>query len=145
MGGETARDEEEESQPGRSLIRCRPTAGQAYGLTVSGAVGAIAVGDLQVIVRPKIPMDHFIYLLDRSGQLPRLDATKAALATDDSFWDLVARWYLDQLQQVVGRSLRDYRGGDGTACGSEGSDAPASDGARLLSGSTSSNVPIRGL
>jgi 5-methylcytosine-specific restriction enzyme subunit McrC len=108
--GDDAREEGGNPAGGRTLVRCRPTAGKTYGLTVLGAVGAIAVGDLQVIVRPKIPMSHFIYLLNRSGAMPRLDASKGALATDDSFWDVVARWYLDQLEKVVRRDLiRDYR------------------------------------
>lgn len=99
-----------DGETSRSLIRCRPTLGNKVALTVSGAVGVVAVGGLQVIVRPKIPMPHFVYLLGRSEALPRLDSSKGFAAVDASFWELIARWYLDQLQLVVRRDLiHDYR------------------------------------
>jgi 5-methylcytosine-specific restriction endonuclease McrBC regulatory subunit McrC len=55
-------------------------------------------------------MPHFLYLLAASGRIPRLDPSKGAVAADKSFWELIARWYLELLVPVVRRDLiRDYR------------------------------------
>ncbi len=102
-------DEDGES-PERTVIRCRPVASGKYVVRVSEAVGIVVAGDIQLIVSPKINQRHFLYLLNASERLPRFDPQKGTADADQSFWQLVARWYLDQLQLVVRRDLiRDYR------------------------------------
>jgi 5-methylcytosine-specific restriction enzyme subunit McrC len=94
----------------RTLIRCRPVGSTTYAIRVSDAVGIVVTGSVQIVVEPKIDLRHFLYLLNASGRLPRIDPSKGAADADESFWQLVARWYLDQLQRVVQRDLiRDYR------------------------------------
>ncbi len=93
-----------------SVIRCRPAGSIHHLLSVSDAVGIVVTGDLQIVVQPKIPLDHLIFLLNASSQLPRLDPQKGQAGANRSFWELVSHWYLDQLQVVVRRDLiRDYR------------------------------------
>jgi 5-methylcytosine-specific restriction endonuclease McrBC regulatory subunit McrC len=92
------------------VIRCTPAGGDSWSIRVSDAVGVIAVEDLQIVVEPKIPPRHLIYLLEASGQTPRLGESTASLAMDSSFWELVARWYVAALEQLLRLDLvRDYR------------------------------------
>ena len=105
--GERAGDKEQ-SEP--TVIRCRPLGGGSYAVRVTDAVGIVVAGDMQIVVEPKIDIRHFLYLLNASGKLPKIDPAKGAADADASFWQLVARWYVDQLQHVVQRDLvRDYR------------------------------------
>jgi 5-methylcytosine-specific restriction endonuclease McrBC regulatory subunit McrC len=77
---------------------------------VTDAISVIAVDDLQIIIEPKIPTSHLIYLLEASGQVPRIGGTSAHLARQRSFWELVARWYVTALEQLLRSDLiRDYR------------------------------------
>jgi 5-methylcytosine-specific restriction enzyme subunit McrC len=78
-------------------------------VTVSDAVGLIAVGDLRILVEPKIPRAHLFHLLARAELLPRITATQAAAAEGPHLWELICRWLLDALEQVLRRDLiRDY-------------------------------------
>jgi 5-methylcytosine-specific restriction endonuclease McrBC regulatory subunit McrC len=77
---------------------------------VSDAVGVVVVGDLELIVAPKIPPDHLIYLLARSGEVPRLDEQPAAAAVSASLWELVARAFVDAAERLLRLGLiRDYQ------------------------------------
>lgn len=93
-----------------SVINCRALGSQRFAVRVADAVGIVGTPDVSLVVEPKIDIHHFLYLLERSERVPRLDSARAAADADASFWQLVARWYLDRLQQVVRRELlRDYR------------------------------------
>jgi len=77
---------------------------------VSNAVGVIAVDGVQFVVQPKIPAAHLVYLLEKSTQLPQLANQQARMQEGESFWNLIARWYLQALAGVLRRDLiRDYR------------------------------------
>jgi 5-methylcytosine-specific restriction enzyme subunit McrC len=93
----------------RTVIRVRPAGGGDYELRVADAVGAIAVADLQLVIGPKIPDDHLLYLFARSRHFPRLDPQRAALTRGRSLWELVATWFVEAAEQVLRRDLiRDY-------------------------------------
>lgn len=100
----------EDEEPDGSLIDIRTTTAGASQVYVRDAVGVIRVGDLTLTVRPKIPLQHFIYLLQRGGIVPRVDATALGVAPDTSLWELVARWFLIATTQLLrSELLRDYR------------------------------------
>jgi hypothetical protein len=102
--------DEASEQVDRTVIRCRPNASGRYAVSISDAVGVVAVGDLQIIVQPKIASKHFFYLLAASKAIPRLDTEAAELASSANLWDLVALWFIDALEGVISRDLiRDYR------------------------------------
>jgi 5-methylcytosine-specific restriction enzyme subunit McrC len=104
-------DESDDGEPSEepSLIKCTMSPGGTWRVTVSDAVGLIAVGDLRILVEPKIPRAHLFHLLARAELLPRITATQAAAAAGPHLWELVCRWLLDALEQVVRRDLiRDY-------------------------------------
>ena len=98
------------AEPAGQAIRCTPAGAGTWSLRVNDAVGVIAVDGLQIIVEPKIPTSHLIFLLEASGQVPRLSASAASLNPGQSFWELVAQWYVAALEQLLRIDLiRDYR------------------------------------
>ncbi len=101
---------ERDEQRERTVIRCEHQAGSKYRVTVADAVGVVAIGDLQLIVQPKIPTAHFLHLLSAAGAAPRLASQRAAVDSGESFWELVATWYVDALERLIQSGLmRDYR------------------------------------
>jgi 5-methylcytosine-specific restriction enzyme subunit McrC len=93
----------------RSVIQLRPSESGAWFVKVLEAVGVITVGALQIVIQPKIPLPHFLYLLSRSGCFPRLDLQRVRLARDDSLWNLVATWFVISMEHLLRRELvRDY-------------------------------------
>jgi 5-methylcytosine-specific restriction enzyme subunit McrC len=94
----------------RTVIRCTRTAPNLWSVRVADAVGLISIDDLQLEVRPKIPIDHFLYLLNMSGAFPRLDSKTVRAARGLSLWDLVARWFLSETETLLQRGLlMDYQ------------------------------------
>lgn len=69
------------------------------------AVGVVRVGDLQLTVKPKIPIHHLLYLFERSGALPRLGEGEAELAEGESLWPLVASWFIASLERLIRAGL----------------------------------------
>lgn len=84
-------------------------------------VGVIAVPGLEVVVEPKVPLSHLLYLFERSGQFPRLDTTKADLQRAESLWPLLAAWFINCLERLLHAGLangyRHERGELGAARG----------------------------
>lgn len=92
-----------------SVIRCTMNPGGTWRVTVTDAVGIIAVGDLRLLVEPKIPRAHLFHLFGSSELFPRLDETSASAGPGTDLWELVARWLVQALEQVIRRDLvRDY-------------------------------------
>ena len=103
-------ESEDEPVAERRVIRCRRVAGSIYSVVVRDAIGVVAVGELQIVVRPKIDEEHFFYLLAASRAVPRFDAGAARLASSESLWDLVARWCTDAVETLLRNDLiKDYR------------------------------------
>ncbi len=93
-----------------SIIRCLPSRDGAWEITVDNAVGVIAVDDLEVIVEPKIPSEHLLYLFAHSSQWPRFDGGEAHLALDASLFELVVEWFLNAVERLMHSGLLlDYR------------------------------------
>ena len=84
-----------------SVVRCTPTFGGKHQVLVSNAIGALSVDDLTLVIQPKIPMDHLVYLFDRSQYFPRIDTTKALSDTGTSFWHVIARLFMQALRPIV--------------------------------------------
>ena len=100
---------ESQSQEARTVIRCKSAAPGEYTLTVDNAIGVIGLGDLQVTVKPKIPLPHFLHLITQSEYLPRFTEDPARLEQDDNFFTLIAQWFVSECEYVLRRGLtRDY-------------------------------------
>ncbi|MYB04230.1 MAG: hypothetical protein F4Y13_08625 [Acidimicrobiaceae bacterium] len=84
-------------------------AGQ-YLVRVRDAIGVIGLGDLQIVVKPKIPLKHFLFLIKHSTRLPRNAEDDAELEPDKHFFFLIARWFLNACQDTLRKELaRDYQ------------------------------------
>lgn len=95
----------------RSVLRCTAAGDGYWRLRVSDVVGVLVVDDLEIIVQPKIPVSHLLYLFAVGDYLPRLDASSAGEASDGSaLWKLIAAWYTGALEGVLRADLiRDYQ------------------------------------
>jgi hypothetical protein len=102
-------EDEGEPQEQRTAISCRHETGDRWQIKVANAVGVIALDGVQIVVRPKIPTRHLLYLLGVSGQFPKLDEQRALVATGDDLWPVVATWFASAAEAVLRQDLvRDY-------------------------------------
>lgn len=93
----------------RTVITCREMEPGAWEVTVRDAVGLVSLGDLQLLVEPKIPREHLLYLFSKSGGVPRLTEDKGWINAGQDLWELIATWYLRATEYVLRRDLvRDY-------------------------------------
>lgn len=94
----------------RSIIRCQRLDSDTWHVTVLDAVGTIVVGDsLQLIVVPKIPESHLLYLFHQSDVFPRVDEGQGTGAVHTTLWELVAEWSVRATERVLRQDLRrDY-------------------------------------
>jgi 5-methylcytosine-specific restriction enzyme subunit McrC len=104
-GGEGGDEEERET----TVVRVTPRGSDHWEVRVSDAVGVVSVGSVQLVVQPKIPLSHLLYLFWKSGEFPRLEEQASALRSDSSLWELVATWLVAEMERVIRRDLiRDY-------------------------------------
>ena len=54
-----------ESAVERTIIKCAADSG-GWRVRVQDAVGAVSAAGAQIVVHPKIPLDHLLYLFERS-------------------------------------------------------------------------------
>jgi 5-methylcytosine-specific restriction enzyme subunit McrC len=92
------------------LIRVERLGGGSARIKVIDAVGLIAIEGLELMVVPKIPQDHFLEIIGRSGGMPRLSTMPGHMETDESFTVLICEWFIRTLEHIVAEGLlRDYR------------------------------------
>jgi hypothetical protein len=89
--GETELDEE---APEKSVVRVRRTPDGKWIVRVVDAIGVVAIPGLQIVVEPKIPLDHLLLMFRKADILPRLDEQRTAIEQSSSLFELVARWFL---------------------------------------------------
>jgi hypothetical protein len=93
-----------------SLIHLQRLSSTTCRIRIVDAVGVIATPSLVLDVEPKIPPTHLTFLLERADLFPRLEGGVAALAPEVTFLELVARWFVQELDRVLEEGLaRDYR------------------------------------
>jgi 5-methylcytosine-specific restriction enzyme subunit McrC len=89
--------EDHETNP----IFCQPASDGNFEVTVRNAVGIISINGLDIVVEPKIPLNHLAYLLNESNYFPRLDFARSLIQEGHSFWELIARMFLKQLKPII--------------------------------------------
>jgi 5-methylcytosine-specific restriction endonuclease McrBC regulatory subunit McrC len=87
------------------VVRCERLADARHTVRVSEAIGAIGLGDLQLIIEPKIPLPHLLYLLAESNQVPRSLYERSSLGVDDDFFSVIARWFVHTCEVLLRRGL----------------------------------------
>ena len=90
-------------------IHCTAAGSGQWTVAVDNAVGTVATGNLQLVIQPKIATLHLLYLFSRTNAWPHLEETPAPLSSDESLMDLVARWFLNSIENLLrGDLMRDY-------------------------------------
>lgn len=105
-------EEDEATDDLRTAIRVsrRPNSA-GWSITVDNAVGAVSVGDLQILVEPKIPAPHFakLVLLATDPDSPRVADGSLLLGTDHGAVPAVWLAFLDSLAVTLRADLHhDY-------------------------------------
>jgi hypothetical protein len=86
----------------RHVISVTPRGGGSYSLTVRNAVGVLAVDGLSIFVKPKIPLDHFVYIASHAlFSDERSGSGDVDLMEGTSFQELVAGWVVQGVRQIV--------------------------------------------
>lgn len=99
-------DQEDDGEPAlRSVVRCTKVDESRYSVRIPDAVGVIGLGQLQLIIDPKIPLSHLLYLFGESGQLPRSLLERSHLAPDASFFVVIATWFIEACEQLLRHGL----------------------------------------
>ena len=81
-----------------------------YQLRPSSYVGAVNVGDLSIIVRPKIPVDRVMFLMTYAMDPRHWRDESIDLAPDDDVLEAVALAFVHRTQRAIRRGLlRGYR------------------------------------
>ena len=101
--------EAEETEPGSVIDVTRDPDGNWWVL-VRDAVGVISVDGIELIVSPKIPQDHFLYLASQSGIIPRIEAQHTEIASKPSLWEVLAHWFIHAAETLLrGELTKGYR------------------------------------
>ena len=114
IGSQLASDKhwwgQSESDERGSVISCRPESSGFWSVRVDNAIGLIAVGDLQITVEPKIPIEHLLFLFSVSGRIPRVQPQTGELGVGVSLFAVIARWFVIAVEALFRRDIiRDYR------------------------------------
>jgi 5-methylcytosine-specific restriction enzyme subunit McrC len=101
--------EELEEVHEKSVVRVRRTPAGKWIVRVIDAVGVIGIPGLQVVVNPKIPLDHLLLMFRKADICPRLDEQRTEIEQSPNLFDLVARWFLSKAEDLLRLGLlRDY-------------------------------------
>jgi 5-methylcytosine-specific restriction enzyme subunit McrC len=97
------------AEPIRSVISVERLRDGSCRVTFKDVIGMVRVGDKQISVKPKIPMNHFTYIASRSELAPRLSTTSTQVQEGIDFTALIARWCVDAAEVLLRQGLRkDY-------------------------------------
>lgn len=75
-----------------------------YDIRVGNVVGTMSLGDLQITIQPKLPVQTVMWLLSESGVDPRWREEVAALASTDIV-EVLTRLYMRELDLIFQRGL----------------------------------------
>ena len=96
---------------GRIDVVPSPDADREYFLKASSYVGAVNIGDLAVIVRPKVPIDRVIFLITYAMDPRNWRRDTFELGQDEDFIEAMALAFAYRTRQAIHRGLlRGYRG-----------------------------------
>lgn len=90
---------------GASLIHCRRLDARRVKVRVMDAVGMVATPTLQLNVVGKIPTRHLLHLMEEGDFMPRGHPAVGGLQTGENLVVLVARWFVEALEQVLDQGL----------------------------------------
>jgi 5-methylcytosine-specific restriction enzyme subunit McrC len=97
----------------RSAIRCQMGSDGRWRIRVSNRIGVVSVGDLQLRVMPKLPVEHVMWLLSAVPELgSAFTSTDAPIVIESGggFWEVLAHSFLWSTERLLRSELiKDYR------------------------------------
>jgi 5-methylcytosine-specific restriction enzyme subunit McrC len=99
-----------DDSPDGRIIDIRPFELGRYEVKVHNAIGTIVTPGMTILVKPKIPMDHFVFIASRAFSVSaRKSNDKTGLASGLAFHSLVCTWFLSEIETILtGGLARDY-------------------------------------
>lgn len=79
--------------------------GCTYTLTPSSFIGAVNLGDLAVVVRPKIPIDRVMFLIAYGMDLARWQPDPVSLTRDEDVLEAIAFAFAHHTREAIRRGL----------------------------------------
>jgi len=99
-----------EETPPASVIDISQGPDGEWSVLVREAVGVVSVDGLELVVSPKIPYNHFLYLAAQSGILPRIETQRTEIAPTESLWEVIAHWFVHAAEMLLrGELAKGYR------------------------------------
>jgi 5-methylcytosine-specific restriction enzyme subunit McrC len=77
----------------------------ALWVTAGHYIGVIALGDLRIIIRPKVSIHNLFYMLECAYDLPEFLRQSVSLAEADDLFEFIVRKFLDQIESLVQRGI----------------------------------------
>jgi 5-methylcytosine-specific restriction endonuclease McrBC regulatory subunit McrC len=93
--------EDDHPNPNRSVISCEKTTQGRWKVRVREAVGVISVGNINIKVAPKIPLEHFSYIVSHSDVIPRTDEQDTKTDSSENLVDLIIRWFISSTEKLL--------------------------------------------
>ena len=90
----------------RRVIEVRMRSRGQYLCTIRNAVGVVEVGGIRIFSKPKIPMEHFVYIAKHSflGD-GRTANNETSVGDGQSFLDLIALWFVNSAMAILRQGL----------------------------------------
>lgn len=88
----------------RTVIQCTRTGG-GHSVYVANAIGVLGLGSTQIVVEPKIPLPHLLFLLEESSEIPRDLLVQSNLSADEDFLSIIASWFMSACETLLRRGL----------------------------------------
>ena len=103
--------ENEEFGQIRSVIKCNraPVVG-FWKITFLDVIGVVDTPDLRFNIAPKIPLNHFAYIVENAFYEPRNHETEISLGHNVTFVNLMCTWFMKKLESLISNGLmQDYK------------------------------------
>lgn len=98
-------DPDADANSAQSVVTCNTLSGSKFEVRIADAVGAIGLGQTLLIVNPKIPLPHLLFLFAESDQLPRQMIDRTQLSVDATFFAVVAAWFVTACETLLRHGL----------------------------------------
>jgi 5-methylcytosine-specific restriction enzyme subunit McrC len=94
----------------RSVIKVETLGDGRCRVLFLNVVGTVRLSGVQLQILPKIPLPHFLYLIDRGSIVPRSASASVNVGEATNLVEVLARWCIAASEELLRRGLRtDYR------------------------------------
>ncbi|WP_243495691.1 McrC family protein [Priestia aryabhattai] len=88
-----------------TLISCNKVSEGQYEVTVRNAIGLIGIGGLTILVKPKIPMKHFLWIFTRASRLPRMSINHLQGGQGENLHEIIILTFLKKVRELIQQGI----------------------------------------